>query len=90
MRAHRSPARMDLIKEATINLILNCQSLCPMCGTPGFIISNLVKGLACSDCKLPTQQVLMTVSACQKCAYQEEKLSDAKSADPVLCNMCNP
>jgi hypothetical protein len=90
MRAHRSPVRMDSIKEATIDLILNCQSLCPMCDTPGFLISDLVRGLACRDCGLPTQQVLMTVSACQKCAYQEEKLSDAKSADPALCNLCNP
>lgn len=91
MRAHRCPPRMESIKMATIDLMKNCQSVCPMCNTPGFVITNTVKGLLCSHCHLPTDLVKEIIHSCQKCTYKENTpVTDRIYADPGECLWCNP
>jgi hypothetical protein len=91
MRAHRCPGRMESIKMATLDLIKNCQNLCSKCDTPGFVITDTVKGLLCSHCNLPTDLVKETVYTCQKCTYKENKpVTDKTYAEPKDCQWCNP
>ena len=91
MRAHRCPGRMESIKLATLDLIKNCQSVCPKCDTPGFVITDTVKGLPCSHCNLPTDAVKEAIHSCQKCTYKENRpITDRASAEPGECQWCNP
>jgi len=91
MRAHRCPGRMKSIEMATLDLIKNCKSVCPKCHTPGFVITDIVKGLLCSHCNLPTDLVKETVSCCKKCTYKENNpVTDKIYAEPGDCQWCNP
>jgi hypothetical protein len=91
MRAHRCPARMDSIQAATRDLVKNCQSVCPECNTPGFVVTEVIKGLPCSDCALPTELATMLVYSCQKClCTKNESIAGSPTADPAQCERCNP
>lgn len=91
MRAHRCPRRMESIKRATLDLIKNCKSICPNCDTPGFVITDTIKGLLCSHCNLPTDLVKETIHSCQKCNYKENKpVANKTYAEPGECQWCNP
>lgn len=91
MRAHRCPGRMESIKMATLDLIKNCKSICPNCDTPGFVITDTVKGLLCVYCNLPTDLVKETIHSCQKCRYKESRpITDRTYAEPGDCEWCNP
>lgn len=91
MRAHRCPTRMDNIRQATLDLIKNCMSLCPNCDAPGFVITDVVKGLPCSLCGLATDLVKETVRCCQKCGHLENRPIENKiAAEPGECQHCNP
>lgn len=91
MRAHRCPGRMESIKMATYDLIKNCKSVCPKCNTPGFVITDTVKGALCRHCNLPTDLVIETIYSCQKCTHKENKpVTEKIHAEPGECKWCNP
>lgn len=91
MRAHRCPGRMEAIRLATIDLIKNCRSTCPKCSTPGFVITDTIKGLQCSSCGSATDLVKETVHTCKQCSYQEVRsVGNGRLADPGECQRCNP
>ncbi|MCS6823652.1 MAG: hypothetical protein NZ529_05100 [Cytophagaceae bacterium] len=92
MRAMRNPTRMKVIAEATKKLIEKIQSVCPVCGVPGFAVSEIVKGLPCELCNLPTRTALKHIYRCQKCGYESCKDYPAgkQFEDPQFCDFCNP
>jgi hypothetical protein len=92
MRALYNPTRMKVIAKATENLVQKMKSCCPICETPGFSITEAVKGLRCTLCNLPTKSTLKHVLECQKCHYKEEqKFPNGKEKeDPMYCDYCNP
>ncbi|MCB0820242.1 MAG: hypothetical protein KDC13_06435 [Bacteroidetes bacterium] len=92
MRAMYNPTRMRNIEKATINLIQNICSLCPVCSTPGFRVVKLNRGLKCEACGSPTNSVISHRYTCEHCNHSEEKqFPDGKTAeDPMYCQMCNP
>jgi len=91
MRAHRCPPRMESIRAATLDLVKNCLSVCPQCAIPGFVIIDVVKGLPCSHCGLPTDIPIESIYSCQKCEHREHKrIKDETLADPGQCAYCNP
>ncbi len=92
MRAHRNPTRMEVIKQATIDLIKNIKSTCPKCATPGFVITSIEKGLICKQCSLPTDLPKYEIYTCVKCKYSQKKLVTqyGKLANPSYCSQCNP
>ena len=90
LRAFANPTRMNNIKEATKNLILKMQSLCPKCATPGFWISRNNLGLPCALCDMPSNQIKSKIFSCLKCDYEKEEYVKDRKADPAKCNFCNP
>ncbi len=92
MRAMHNPTRMKVIEKATIKLANKLNSLCPACQSPGFGITDAIKGLPCSLCNFPTRSILSYRYTCQKCAHsQEEKYPNNKfTEDPMHCDNCNP
>ncbi len=92
MRAHKNPTRMSGITLATQDLIKNIKSACPQCKTPGFIITNVEKGLLCSLCSSSTDLPIFEIFSCANCNYQKKVkiVKYGKTADPEQCGNCNP
>jgi len=92
MRAHRNPTRMQAIKHATMNLIKNIKSTCKECKMPGFVVTDLQKGLKCSWCLMPTDLPIYEIYTCAKCGFLLKKptAKHGELADPKYCNLCNP
>ncbi|GAP98340.1 hypothetical protein NIES2104_48950 [Leptolyngbya sp. NIES-2104] len=89
MRAMNNPTRMKAIAKATLDLIKKLKHCCPECGTPGFTVAEVKRGLPCSWCGSPTDLILVSVDRCSKCGFAQEKISEQK-ADPMYCPYCNP
>lgn len=91
MRAHRCPPRMDAIRQATLDLVKNCLCVCPVCHAPGFVVTDVLRGLPCRECGLATDLIKETVYSCQKCAHSESQPIEHKTmAEPAECQWCNP
>lgn len=92
MRAMFNPTRMQVIEEATLKLVNKINSICPSCNTPGFGVTDFIKGLPCENCSFPTKSTLSHVYTCQKCSYsKEEKFPHGKHyEEPIYCDLCNP
>lgn len=92
MRAMCNPMRMQVIEQATQNLITKIQSTCPSCDYPGFDVVEQKRGLPCQWCHLPTQLVKAETYRCQHCRFQEDRLfpEGIEFADPGQCSHCNP
>jgi hypothetical protein len=92
MRALYNPTRMNVIAEATQNLLDTLAHCCPNCGWPGFAIQSVRSGLPCQLCQLPTQQTLAVIYQCQHCHYEQQAPNPEglTAADPTYCDYCNP
>ena len=92
MRAIYNPTRMKTIKKATENLISKLNSLCPDCNSPGFWITEALKGLPCSNCGLPTKSIKTHKYECKQCFLHLNKdYPDNKyTEEPMYCDFCNP
>lgn len=91
MRAMNNPTRMKSIENAVIDLVKNIKSICPRCSTPGFSVFEVVTGLKCAMCNLPTKSVKAYIHKCKKCNYSCERAKENVSdEDPMYCDFCNP
>ncbi len=92
MRAYKNPTRMKAIKKATEDLLQNIHSKCLKCESPGFMLTDVEKGLPCQVCSMPTALAKLEIYTCSKCQYEEKRkiLKYGESADPGQCNFCNP
>lgn len=92
MRAMYNPTRMKNIENATLDLVKKIRQFCPECGWPGFEVAERKLGLPCGLCCFPTQLVRSAIYKCKNCGYTKEKLfpDDRETADPALCQYCNP
>jgi hypothetical protein len=91
MRADRNPTRMKAIGKATDNLIERLKSNCPQCNSPGFWITDVVPGLPCKLCGLPTKSIQSFIYTCKNCNHKEIRANPEKtSEEPMYCNYCNP
>lgn len=92
MRAMHNPTRMQVIAEATRDLVRKMQQTCPQCDRPGFDVTERQRGLPCAWCGSPTDLVLMDVYRCDRCGYMETvRFPDQReTADPAQCGFCNP
>ncbi|MFV8344696.1 DUF6671 family protein [Flavobacterium sp. ZB4P13] len=92
MRALYNPTRMEVIETATLKLVKSVRSLCPMCETPGFVVSDAKMGLPCESCNSATRSTLSFIYTCKKCNHTSEELYPHKkmTEDPMYCDFCNP
>lgn len=91
MRAMNNPTRMEAIEHAVLDLINNIKSVCPKCQSPGFVIKEVIRGLPCELCYLPTKSAKAFKYFCQQCEFSEERLKQGMtSEDPMFCDYCNP
>jgi hypothetical protein len=89
LRAHQHPSRMAMIGRAGEDLAERLATMCPMCGLPGFGWTDVVPGLRCAACGLPTDDAVADVHACVRCACRQERPRGGE-ADPSHCSFCNP
>lgn len=89
-RAHCSQRRQQVIVSAAKDLAQRLTQTCPCCATPGFVVTDTIKGLPCAACDLPTQQVKTLIYQCQHCGYQQQISTKTTVADPMHCQFCNP
>jgi hypothetical protein len=92
MRALYNPTRMNVIAQATDDLLIAIARRCPDCGCPGFSEVKRYPGLPCSLCRTPTLLTLAVVYGCQRCQCQQtDKFPNGlQFADPGQCLHCNP
>lgn len=91
MRAHANPTRMKNIQKATENLVSKLLSLCPNCNSPGFIVTEVVRGLPCERCGLASETVLKYIYICHKCKHEKvDYFPNGQTAPAQYCNYCNP
>lgn len=92
MRAMYNPKRMNVIAQATEDLLDNIINCCPICDTPGFQVDEVESGLPCGLCSLPTRSTLAFKFKCSGCDFEERKYypHSKKKEDPMYCDMCNP
>lgn len=92
LRAHAHPERMDNIRRAAEDLATKLQSVCPVCGAPGFAAVERVSGLPCADCGAPTRETRAEIRGCVRCDHRETRAcADGRGyADPGRCDFCNP
>lgn len=91
LRAHMHPTRMSVIGRAVDDLVVRLARGCPACGSPGFGVSGLVRGLPCGACGEPTREPVADELACVACDHRSrEPRTAAAFADPGACGFCNP
>mgnify|MGYP007080208057 CR=1 FL=1 len=92
MRAHFNPTRMRSLAPLAEQLALRLTSLCPACACPGWGKVDVVTGLPCTGCGMPTEVVLQEVFGCPSCTHRETRArSDGlKHTGPEHCPYCNP
>lgn len=92
MRAMHNPTRMKVIEKAAYKLIEAIRSRCPACSMPGYVLTDIERGLPCELCGSATRGVLMLIRVCRSCGHRTEtKFPDGRlMADPGTCDFCNP
>jgi hypothetical protein len=92
MRAMNNPTRMSVIEELAAKLVVKMKSCCPTCQRPGFSPTDVIRGLVCSCCSLPTKSVKSLIYCCEGCHYTTcVDFPDSKTTeDPMFCDFCNP
>ncbi len=92
MRAHFNPTRMATLNRLAEQLARRLTCLCPECGTPGFGIVDVQKGLPCGLCGTPSTVMKSEIWGCAACDYKEHRIPPDRPeyADPQWCSLCNP
>lgn len=92
MRAHFNPTRMNSIGRLARALAVRTARCCPSCGTPGFGLVDVARGLPCGECGAPTRQIRAEIHGCSACVTRvlRRERAAALYSDPTWCQICNP
>lgn len=92
MRAMYNPKRIQVIAQATEELVNNIVNCCPECDTPGFQVDEVESGLPCELCNRPTRSTLAFRYKCSTCDFEERSyfLHGKEKEDLMYCDSCNP
>jgi len=91
MRADRNPTRMKAIRMAAMDLIALLNSRCPYCETPGFAVTERLRGLPCEICGSKTRGVTAEIKSCNRCGHIETYSNPYGEAEQAMyCDLCNP
>lgn len=92
MRAHMNPTRQKVIGEVAERLAQRLLTRCLQCGTPGWGLVDVVRGLPCELCGWETDLVREEVHGCPRCDFRENR-PRADGLDRAYagnCPCCNP
>ena len=92
MRAHMNPTRQRVIGVLAERLARRLAAVCPSCGTPGWGLVGVVRGLPCEECGGETDWVREEIHGCPRCQLRRNVLrSDGRrAASAANCPWCNP
>jgi hypothetical protein len=90
LRAHKNPPRRRTLRRLAWALTRRLCTACPVCGCQGFGPVDVVRGLPCGACGLPTSRVRADVDGCASCGVRVERPRALTRADPATCDVCNP
>ncbi|WP_053959376.1 DUF6671 family protein [Sulfobacillus thermosulfidooxidans] len=92
MRAHMNPSRQRVLYELAMKLGHRLAAQCPQCGTPGWGMVDVIRGLPCAWCGEETSLVKAEVYGCALCDYREThpRSDGLEVAAPANCPWCNP
>lgn len=92
MRALYNPTRMKVIGDAARKLVQALRSTCPDCSMPGFVVTDVTRGLPCGWCGMPTNAPLCLIHVCRHCGHRLEQMHPGgrMTEDPGRCGHCNP
>jgi hypothetical protein len=92
LRAMHNPTRMEVIAAATGKLVEKLLSACPHCQWPGYEVVEVVRGLRCKLCGLPTRGVRAAEYGCRRCGHRSTKeYPDGRQVmEAMYCDHCNP
>ncbi len=89
-RAHRSPARSEVIARLCARMAQRLATPCPACTTPGYGRTDVRRGLPCQACGEPTSLPLADVHGCAACDATHLVPRVPEHAEPRWCDRCNP
>lgn len=92
MRANMNPTRHAIIGQLAGRLARRLATRCAHCGSPGWGVVGVVRGLPCEWCGAETDWVRQEIFGCPRCQVREYRpRSDGRDrADPGNCPECNP
>jgi hypothetical protein len=92
LRAMNNPTRMLEIGEATRLFLQELLSQCPHCMRYGFVVTEVLNGLPCWACGLPTLSPKEKRKECKGCGHVDNEPFDAQKRweEPQFCLNCNP
>ncbi len=92
LRALMNPTRMAVIRATAERFAHDLATCCPACAEPHFAVTELVAGLPCGACGLPTEAVKALRRTCAQCGHAKlEGRTDGRLVeDPGRCALCNP
>jgi hypothetical protein len=92
MRAHMNPSRALVIAQLAQRLGHRLAARCPQCRTPGWGLVEVVRGLPCEWCGLPTDLTREEIFGCPRCTHRERHArgDGLQEASPEHCLRCNP
>lgn len=91
LRAHHSPARLQVIARAAQKLASRVATICGDCGAPGWGALGRDSGAPCRGCGAATGIARTETSGCARCdARVVRDLPEASGVDPRHCPSCNP
>ncbi|HSN30051.1 MAG TPA: DUF6671 family protein [Kofleriaceae bacterium] len=88
-RAHRDPARREVIAEAARDVLVQLRDRCEACGAPGFVICEHELGLPCEACGAATSQVAAFTRRCWACGHRAQWHAPGPAA-LADCERCHP
>ena len=90
-RAHQSPSRMANIETAARKLALRINQLCPECGTPGFGVVDVTRGVRCGEChRLNPEALHQEKLGCYLCPATALGKILWEELPAEKCIFCNP
>ncbi|MCY7417951.1 MAG: hypothetical protein LH650_05565 [Chloroflexi bacterium] len=92
MRADRNPTRMRSLAVLAERLGRRLATPCPVCAAPGWGRTDVIVGLPCAWCGLPTDLIVAEIFSCPAAPHPEQRPREdgLTSADPGNCPNCNP